>query len=174
MSTTERLRHELREIGLVTLYFLACFLFFLSLKALFLDEYAIRVPVLGTAVVGALVLAKVVVILDKTSVGERFGSSRVLAHVLWRSLVYTAIAFVVTLAERLFDLYRKSGDLSAALTGVWAEEDADHFLAMNLTVGLTLVVYNVFTEVGRHLGAHGLRDLFLAKRRSTVNAPEHG
>ena len=174
MSTAERLRHELREVGVVTLYFLACFLFFLSLKALFLDEYSIEIPVLGTAVVGALVLAKVVVILDKTSVGERFGSSRVLAHVLWRSLVYTAIAFVVTLAERLFEFYRKSGDLSAALSDVWAGEDVDHFLAMNLTVGVTLVAYNAFTEIGRHLGAHGLRDLFLAKRRSSVEGPGRG
>jgi hypothetical protein len=170
MPTAERVRHEVREIGLVTLYFLACFLFFLSMKALLLDEYHIETPVLSTAIIGALVVAKVVVLLDKTSLGERFASSRLLVHVLWRSLVYTAVAFVVTLAERLFDLYRRSGDLSTSLTELWAGEDVDHFLALNLTVGLSLLVYNVFAEIERHLGGGALRDLFLAERRRRERA----
>lgn len=58
MSAAERIRHELREIGLVTLYLLPCFLFFLSLKALLLHEFDVEVAVLSTAVVGALVVAR--------------------------------------------------------------------------------------------------------------------
>jgi len=163
-AVTERIRHEVREIGLVTLYFLSCFLFFLSLKALLLDEYDIEVNVLGTAMVGALVVAKVVVLLDKTSLGDWFVSQKVWIHVLWRSLVYTAVVFVATLAERLFDLYRELGRLPEALSRLWAGEDLDHFLAMNLSVGLSFVVYNVLAELGRHMGTHALRDFFLSPR----------
>ena len=65
MSAVERIRHEVKEIGLVSLYFLCCFLFFLSLKALILREYEVEISVLSTAAVGALVVAKVVVVLDK-------------------------------------------------------------------------------------------------------------
>lgn len=168
MSAVDRIRTELREIGLVTLYFLACFLLFLSLKALLLDEYGIATSVLGTAVVSALVVAKVVVVLNKTSSGERFRSSRLCVHVLWRSLVYTAAVFVATLLERTYDSYRALGEIDAALTRVWAGEDVDHFLALNLSVGVSLLVYNAFAEIGRHMGEGALRDLFFARRKAAA------
>lgn len=165
MSTVERIRKEVREIGLVTLYFLAFFLFFLLLKKLLLDEYDIETTVLGTAIVGALIVAKVVVILEKTSWGDWFGSSRVFVHLLWRSLSYTAAVFVVSLAERLFDQYREVGDLSAAFARVWAAEGLDEFFAMNLAVGFSFLIYNTFAEINRYLGEGELRRLLFAPRR---------
>lgn len=53
MSIAERVRREVRESGLVTVFFLSWFLFFLSLKKLVLTEYQIGVGVVGTAVIGA-------------------------------------------------------------------------------------------------------------------------
>lgn len=166
MSITERIRHEIREVALVTLYFLGWFLFFLTLKKLFLEEYSVEITVLGTAALGALVMAKVVVILDNTPLGDRFAENRIGLHVLWRTLVYTAVAFVVTLAERLFALYRQLGELPAALSKLWAGEDFDHFVAMNLSVGLSLLVYTAWHEVDLHIGGCGLRGVFLASRRA--------
>jgi hypothetical protein len=164
MSAAERIRREVREIGLVTLYFLGAFLLFLTLKKLILEEYSVRVGILGTAVISALVVAKVVVVLDKTPVGDFFRSQRRFLHVLWRSLTYTAIVFVVTMGERLFDAYRETGALPDALQEVWAGEDVNHFLAMNLSVGLAFVIYNVFAEIGRHMGPGKLRRLFFGPR----------
>ena len=163
MTVGERIRHEVREIGLVTLYFLSCFLFFLSLKKLVLEQYHLEIKVLHTAVIGALVVAKVVVLLEKTSFGGRFRSISRFVHVLWRSLCYTGIVFVVTLAERLFDFYRESSDLPRALSELWAGKDINHFLAMNLCVGFSFLVYNCFSEIDRHLGEGGLRKFFFSR-----------
>jgi hypothetical protein len=163
MSLGIRIRQELREIGLVTIYFLACFLFFLTLKKLLLEQYDLKITVFRTAVIGALVVAKVVVLLEKTSFGDRFRSGRLIVHMLWRSLGYTAAVFVVTLGERLFDLYREKGELPAALSEMWAGKDFHHFLAMNLCVGVSFLVYHGFTEIDRHLGEGGLRRLFFAR-----------
>jgi hypothetical protein len=163
MSTGERIRHELREIGLVTLYFLICFFFFLFLKKLLLEEYHLEVAIVRTAIVGALVTAKVVVLLEKTSFGSRFRGSRVFLHVLYRSLTYTAVVFVVTTAEQLFDQYRERGQMPAALSELWQGRDFYHFLAMNLCVGVSFVLYNSFMEIDRHLGEGGLRKLFFAR-----------
>jgi hypothetical protein len=162
MTVSERIRRELREIGLVTLYFLSCFLIFLSLKKLLLEQYHLEVTIFQTAVIGALVVAKVVVLLDKTSFGGRFRSASLLAHVVWRSLSYTTVVFAVTLGERLFDLYRQSGALPVALSRLWEGKDFHHFLAMNVCVGLSFLIYNCFAEIDRHLGEGGLRKLFLA------------
>jgi hypothetical protein len=163
MTIGERIRHEVREIGLVTLYFLSCFLFFLSLKKLFLEQYHLKITIFRTAVIGALVVAKVVVLLEKTSFGNRFRSVSLFAHVLWRSLCYTAIVFLVTLAERLFHLYRESSELSRALSELWAGRDFNHFMAMNLCLGFSFLIYNCFSEIDHHLGEGGLRRLFFTR-----------
>ena len=163
MTVLERIRHEVREIGLVTLYFLAFFLFFLTLKKLILDEYDIALSILGTAVVGALIVAKVVVVLGKTSFGSGFRSQPAIVHVAWRTVLYTAAVFVATVAERLFDFHRETGSLSSAVSEAWAARDLDHFLAMNLSVAAALGIYNAFGLVSSHLGEGGLRRVFFAR-----------
>ena len=163
MTVGERIRREMREIGLVTLYFLSCFLFFLSLKKLILEQYHLEITVLHAAVIGSLVVAKVVVLLEKTSFGDRFRSASRFVHILWRSFCYTAIVFVVTLAERLFDFYRESGALPRALSEMWEGKDINHFLAFNLCVGFSFLIYNCFSEIDHHLGEGGLRKLFFSR-----------
>ena len=71
-----RLKHELRQIGLVTLYFFFCFGVVLTLKKLLLAEYQIEFYAISATVVGALVAAKIVVVLDKTRAGTRFDATR--------------------------------------------------------------------------------------------------
>lgn len=164
MSIAERIRHELREIGLVTAFFLLWFLLFLFLKKLVLAEYQIGISVLGTAVFGALVVAKVVVVLDKTPLGRAFRSNVVAVQVLWRSISYTVIVFLITLAERLFHAYRAQGELGAALSELWATRDAHHAIAMTLSIGLAFVVFNGALEIDRRLGEGGLRRLFFSRR----------
>jgi hypothetical protein len=159
----ERIRHEVREIALVTLYFLGCFLFFLLLKKLFLEGYHLEITIFHTALIGALVVAKVVVLLEKTSFGNQFRSATLFAHVLWRSLCYTAIVFVVTLAERLFHLYRENGELFRALSELWAGRDLNHFIAFNLCAVFSFLIYNCFSEIDHHLGEGGLRKLFFGR-----------
>jgi len=161
MTLGERIRHEAREIGLVTAFFLTWFLLFLGLKKLLLAEYQIQTSMLGTALMGALVVAKVVVILEKTSFAGWFRDGPLFLHVLARSLAYTAVVFVVTLAEHLFGWYRETGALPG-LAEIWAHHDFHHCLARNLAVGLAFFVYNSLREIDVRLGEGGLRRLFFA------------
>jgi hypothetical protein len=80
-----------------------CFGVFLTLKKLLLEQYHISIYVFHAAVIGALVVAKVVVLLEKTSFGNRFQAGSLIAHATWRSLVYTAVVFAVSLAEHLVE-----------------------------------------------------------------------
>lgn len=162
MSTGERLRHEVRQIGLVTLYFLACFGIFLTLKKLLLEQYHVTVYVFHAAVIGALVVAKVVVLLEKTSFGSRFQDGSLIAHVIWRSLAYAAVVLAVTFAEHLFEAYREKGGLDRALSGLWASRDFYHFLAMNLCIALSFLLYNTFSEMDRRLGEGAVRRMFFS------------
>ena len=161
MGIKQRVVDEVKEIGVVSAYFLCWFLLFLYLKKLILAEYHIEVSVFWTAIVGALVVAKVVVVLENTGLGERLRSGPLILHVAYRSFVYTAVVFVVTAAERLFDLYRSHGSLQAALDAGWDSRDIHHFLAMNISVALAFVVYNTYSEIDRHMGRGELRRFLL-------------
>lgn len=162
---------ELRTVGLVTLYFLVSFGIILTLKKLFLADYHIQTYALSTAVVAALVAAKVVVTLEHTRAGTRFdGRSTLLTAVSYKTLVYGAAAFAVVFAEGLFHAYRTRGALGAALGEVWAHRDRNVILAKVICVSLTFAGYLLYTGIDRRLGEGTLRRVL----RSRASAADRG
>ena len=64
MSLPAKLRDEIRSLGLTTLFFGVWFFVLLLLKWLVLAEYRIEFHSLSMALVGALIVAKVVLVLE--------------------------------------------------------------------------------------------------------------
>jgi len=148
-----RVKHELKEVGLVTLYFLICFGLILILKKLFLASYEIQYYALSGAVVGALIAAKIVVILDKTRAGTRFERSQPTGIAAgYKPLMYLAVTLVVLMGERVFHAYRETGTLGKALEEAWGQRDRNVMLAKALCVGLTFAAYNLYAGIDRRLG----------------------
>jgi len=159
-SLLSRAKQEAKEIGLVTLYFLFCFSLVLMLKKLLLASYDIEVFVLSTVVLSALIVGKVVVVLDKTRAGTRFDSTHALgAAALYKTLVYTAATFVVLFLEKVVHAYRESGLLGEAILAVWAHRDRNLILAKVLCVGLAFAGYHLYAGLDRRLGEGTLRRL---------------
>jgi hypothetical protein len=158
MSLLTAVKHELKQVGLVTLYFLFCFAIVLTLKKLFLAQYQIEFYAISVVVVSALIAGKVVVILDKTPVGTRFDTSQSpgLAS-LYKTLFYTAAAFLVIIGEKVFHAYRESGALGRAVTEVWEHRDRNVIFAKVLCVGLAFAAYHLFAATDRRLGKGTLR-----------------
>ena len=73
---------ELKTVLFVTGYFLSWFAVIGVLKSLTLAEYNISVAAMSGSIIGSLVIAKVVVILDATKAGERFAEHRALKHII--------------------------------------------------------------------------------------------
>ena len=153
-------KHEAKEVGLITLYFLFCFGVALLLKKLFLADYDIKVYVLSTLVVGALVVAKVVAVLDQTHAATRFDLTLPLGVVaLYKTLVYTVATLVVLYLETVIDVYRESHSLRAAVLEIWAHRDWNHLLANVLCGGLAFAGYHLYAGLDRRLGKGTLRRL---------------
>lgn len=153
MKLLSTLKHEIKEVGLVTLYFLFCFTVVLTLKKLFLASYQIEVQALSTAAVGALIVAKVVVVLDKTRAGVRFDATHPLwIAALYKTLVYVLATAVVLFAEKLFHAYRESGVLAAAVAEVWEHRDRNLMLAKVICIGLAFAGYHLYAGLDRLLG----------------------
>lgn len=63
----QRIRHELLAVVFTTLYFAVCFGLLMTLKALILAEYDLPFHGAASALISALIVAKVVLILENIS-----------------------------------------------------------------------------------------------------------
>lgn len=159
MSLLSKLKHEVKEIGLVTLYFFFCFGVMLTLKKLLLVDYQVeKVQVISTAVITALIIAKVVIILDHTPAGTRFDANQPLwLVVLYKTLVYLGVAFIVFSLEKLFHAYRETGLIKQAVWEAWEHRKQNIMLIKLLCIGLTFLGYHFYAGLDRRLGEGTLR-----------------
>jgi len=164
-TLVDRLKHEVKQIGLVTLYFFLCFGVVLTLKKLLLAEYQIEFYAMSATVVGALVAAKIVVVLDKTRAGTRFDATHPLwLSVLYKTVVYSLAAAAVLGLDRVFHAYRETGQLGQALTEVWMHRDRNVILAKVICIGLAFAGYHLYAGLDRRLGEGTLRRLVMTGR----------
>lgn len=173
MKITSKLKHEIKEIGLVTLYFFFCFCVMLTIKQLLLVDYQVEVRVLSTAAITALVIAKVVIVLDHTPAGNRFDTDHSLwVAVLYKTLVYLVVAFIVFSLEKLFHAYRETGLLERALWDVWENRKQNIMLLKLLCIGLTFLGYHFYVGLDRRLGEGTLRRKMFEHPNASAN-PNH-
>jgi len=153
MTLLTKVKHELKEIGLVTLYFLFCFGIILTLKKFFLAAYQIEFYAISVVVVGALVAAKVVVILDHTRLGVSFAAGqRPGLAALYKTLIYLAVTILLLGGEKVFHAYRESGALGTALVAVWEHRDRNVIFAKAICVGVAFAGYHLFMGTDHRLG----------------------
>ena len=162
----ETLKEELRTAGLATLFFLCCFLFVIALKKLFLAQYDIGFYGLSAAVLGAAIVCKVVVVLDKLRAGTRFETSQPpYVSVLYKTAVYSAVVLMVVAAEKVFHAYREPHTLSAAVAEVWHGRDRNNIIATVLCIGAAFAAYNALSVINRRLADGKLGQWLLGRNR---------
>ena len=165
MLTKQKLMNEIRALGLAMLYFSIWFGFLILIKMLVLAEYALHFGHLGMALIGALVLAKVVLILERVPLGSRVRHAPVWIDVLLRTLLYTFGVFLVMILEKALEKMHGHGSFAEALSAVFGGVDINHVLANTLCVAGALFTYNVFMVVREAVGPGGLKRLLMTPRR---------
>lgn len=157
MRLVHWLSHEIKAILLATIYFGSCFLVILVLKKLLLEEYRIEFSAYLSAVLLALVAAKVVVIFDRVSFGRHIG----LSEVLIRTTTYSFAAFILLLIEHAVSTRHEAGGFTAALLGAFRHPEAPRIWATLICVGLAFAAYNAAAILRRELGAERLSAAYL-------------
>lgn len=165
MQIVRWLRHELRAVLIATLYFGACFLIFMVLKQLMLEGYGIAFSGLSTALLLALVTAKVVVVLDKAPLEHRIG----LVEVAVRTTLYTAAALILLLVEKAFSAREEAGGFFSALSSVFEHPEMPHVWAAVICIGVAFAGYAAFTVLRREIGTPLLAAALLGKKRSALS-----
>jgi hypothetical protein len=163
MSVTDKIRSELKALGAAALYFAIWMGALVVLKKLILAEYEIEYKGLSAALVGALILAKVVLILEHVPFGVWVRSQPAWVDVMLRTLLYTFGVFIVLLLEKSFEGRHEYGGVSESMSALFNGAHPYHIHANTVCLAGALLSFNALSVIRDHLGPGGLKRLFMSK-----------
>ncbi len=156
-----RLAHEARLIVVTALYFGCWLAALVVIKKLVLEDYDIAFDGLSKALIGALILSKVVLVLERVSLGPWVRLQPAWIGVVLRTLLYSLGVVVVLVLEKGFDGRHEHGGFIASLRTVFEHVDIYQVWLNAISISGALLVYNILAVIRRHLGKGGLARLFL-------------
>jgi len=161
MTFVQKLKCELSAVGLAMLYFGCWIAVLLLLKQLILAEYQIAFHEWTLALVGALILSKVVLILEHVPLGAWARTQPAWVDVVLRTALYSLGVAVVLVLEKGFEARHEHGGFGPAVAALFQKADIHHVWANTICLSGALFGYNMLTVVRRCLGVGGLRRMFL-------------
>jgi hypothetical protein len=163
MSSHEKLRHELKAMALITFYFAVWFGVVMFLKKLLLAQYDIQFNGMALALLGAVLLAKVVLLMEHFPVESWVPNHPAAVAVVLRTFIYGLGVLVVLTIEKAFEARHEYGSFGHALTRVYQHPEYPRVLFNTICVVLALLGYNIFSVLHRHFGKNGLGKLFFGR-----------
>ena len=162
MRLPAKLRSEIQSVGLTALFFAVWFLGLLFLKWLVLADYNIEFDSFSIAFIGALIIAKVVLVLEHVPLGGLTRDRSALVHVIVRTLLYGFGVLVVLIIEKAFEARHEYGGFGRALVQVVDHPDTPHVLAAAIGVTCALLIFNAFYVIRWQLGKRELYRIFFS------------
>lgn len=171
MSLAQKLKEEIKSVLLAALYF-GCWIFaLLVMKTLILAEYEIAFQAWSMALVGALILSKVVLVLEKVPLGAWARRQPAWVEIVLRTALYTLGVAAVLVLEKGFEGRHEYGGFGPAVKHLFQQADRYHVWANTLAMFGALLGYNALSVVRHHLGPGGLRGMFMTPLPEEPAAP---
>lgn len=161
MRFQQKLTRELKAMGAAALYFGCWLVALVTLKQLVLAEYRIEFNGMSKALVGILILSKVVLVLEHVPLGALVRNRPAWLDVLLRTALYAAGVFAVMLFEKAFEGRHEYGGFNHSLLAVFRHADVNHVLVNTICLSGALLGYNLLSVLRRRLGTGGLLRLFM-------------
>jgi hypothetical protein len=163
-NAVKSLTHLVREMTPVVLFFFAGLMIILVILKLFVAQYSIEFYAFTRAAVGALILGKVVLLMEWAE--SRHGVSRYPGAlvVAGKTFLYALAVIAFGLGERIIHGTRTTGSLRRGISLTIANANLDRFLGLVLLISLLVATYLVMEEISRAMGKGALFRLFFAAR----------
>jgi hypothetical protein len=154
---------EIREAIPATILFLFLFHMIGLTKAVLLGDYSIGALRVATATVGALIVAKAILIVEALPISRLFSTVRAV-HILWKTLLFGAVVLLFRFLEEIIPLASKHGGLVAAVEALLGDISWPLFWVLTLWVTGGLLLYSVVSELVRVVGAKKVKEVFFGSR----------
>ena len=155
------IKHEIKEAIPPFLFFLVAFHLVAVLRALMQQEYGIQAGTVMNATIGAMIVAKVVLLADLLPFVNRFPDKPLVYNIVWKTLIYQAAAILVAYLEHLWDAYREAGSFAAANAHLVDAVVWPHFWAVQILMLVLFLLYTTLREFSRAVGGSKVRAMLL-------------
>jgi len=162
MNFKQKLKDEIKAVVLVTCYFAVWLGILVLIKKLILAEYRIEFHGFSLALIGAIVLAKVVLVLEHLPIGRWIRTRPALIDVVLRTAMYSTGVALVLVLEKGFEGRHEHGGFGPALRFLFQQADVYHVWANTLCLSGALLVFNALSVVQRYLGKGSLMRIFMS------------
>ena len=132
---------------------------------LLLDRFHISYFAYGTALINALVIAKVILIGEAMHAGTRFERKALLYSAIWKAFVFGLLVFAFHILEEMIKHLVDGKDLAGAFHNI----RIDDLLTRTVIIFCTFIPLFAFRELRRVMGQDNFRTLFF---RSTAAQPD--
>lgn len=154
------LARELREALPAFVFFLIAFHMIELTKAVVLTDYRITPSGTGMATVGALIVAKAILVVDKIPLARLFSARRI-ENVLWKTLLFGAVTVVFRVLEEFLPVIARQEQLGHAVERLRSDFSWPHFWVVQMWLFALLFQFTLATELIRSIGSRSLRDRML-------------
>ena len=153
-------KKEFRELIPTTIFFLITFHIITFNRVLILEQYGIKLSASGTATVGALIVAKVILIFNKLSFVNIFSDKPLIYPIIWKTFIFSQFTLLFRCVEELIHLVSKYGSLPSASHHLIHEVVWPHFWSSQIVLLAALLLYCSAVELIREIGAIRIREIF--------------
>jgi hypothetical protein len=169
-SVKEKVVHEFEQLAIITLYLAFFFCALATYSMLLLDRFHISYFAYGTALINALVIAKVILIGEAMHAGEKFEEKALVYSAIWKAFVYGLLVFAFHILEELIKHLVHGKDFAGALHNI----RIDDLLARTVVIICTFIPLFAFRELGRVMGQDNFRALLFHSGSAPKSNPSGG
>lgn len=154
---------EIREALPATIFFLFLFHMIALTKAVSLNNYSITALRAVGATIGALIVAKAILVVEALPIARLF-SGRLVVQVLWKTLLYSMVALLFRVVEEIIPSASKHGGLVPAVKTMYSEVSWPLFGVLALWIIGGLLLYCLVTELVRAMGPDRVKEILFGTR----------
>jgi hypothetical protein len=168
MKLLKTIKHEMLEIVPPAVFFFIAFTLILVTKRLILSEYGISWSGFGSAAIGAYLIGKVVLIVDKLPFANKFPDRQLIYNASWKCFIYFLAADLLQYLERIVPFWVKHGSLVEANRHFVTETVWPQYWLIQMWLIVLFFVYCAMRELVRAIGQEKVIRMFFSDRKDAV------
>jgi hypothetical protein len=159
----EKLKEEFLALLPPTIFFFVALHIIALVRVLLTKGTGLPVTSSAQIALGALIIGKAVLLADLWPPINRFPEKPLIYNIVWKTIIYFAVASVIHYLERLFDFAKAAGGIVAGNQKLLSEIIWPHFWGIQIVLLVVILNYCVIRELGRALGEERIFRLFFVQ-----------
>ena len=161
MKLLKTMKHELLLVIPPTVFFFITFSLLALTQRLIMREYHVPLTGIGSALVGALIVGKVVLVVDNFRFVNRFPDKPLIYNVIWKTGIYLIATMLVRYLEHLTPFLSQYRNFAEAHGHLMTEVVWPHFWLVQMWLSVLFFVYCSLRELVRVIGRREFALMFI-------------